>query len=167
VPSQEEVDLIRSYCKARAISTDNVHFIIDFSQNVLPSLRRRDLDLVLIDGGHGYPVPAIDWFYAAPMLRRGGLVVIDDIQIWTGLELKRFLAEEPDWRLETTFSRAVAFRKTGEKYARDWNEQSYIRRRSRWPIVATLLKSSFNLLIHGELRELARKSIKTIRRTKQ
>jgi hypothetical protein len=40
-----------------------------------------ELDLVFIDGSHGYPLPVIDWFYGAGLFRRGGVVVLDDVQL--------------------------------------------------------------------------------------
>ena len=39
------------------------------------------LDFVLIDGGHGFPTPMLDWFYGAGRLRRGGVAVFDDVQL--------------------------------------------------------------------------------------
>ena len=52
---------------------------IDFEELAEPSdevLVRQDpydrpLDVVFVDGGHGFPVPMIDWFYGAGRLRRG------------------------------------------------------------------------------------------------
>jgi predicted O-methyltransferase YrrM len=160
VPSEQEIHLIRAYCRRKNISLDHVHFIADYSQNVLPSLARErseDLDLVLIDGGHGYPVPAIDWFYTVPMLKIGGVVIIDDVQLWTGLELKRFLANEDAWKFVRDFSRSTAYAKVGQEYAREWSQQPYIVRKSRLPQMLYQLRSAVGLILKGNFSELASK----------
>jgi predicted O-methyltransferase YrrM len=162
VPSEQEIHLIRAYCRRKNISLDHVHFIADYSQNVLPSLAREDLDLVLIDGGHGYPIPAIDWFYTAPMLKTGGVVIIDDVQLWTGLELKRFLAKEDAWKLVGDFARSTAYVKVGQEYAREWALQPYIVRKSRLPQMLYQLRSALGLILKGEFSELASKVRKQI-----
>lgn len=159
-PTEQEVTLIRAYAEKRNISLEHVHFIVEYSQNVLPSLAREDLDVVLIDGGHGYPIPAIDWFYTARMLKTGGIVVIDDVQLWTGLELRRFLNEEDAWRLVRNFERSVAYAKVGEEYAREWCFQPYIVRRSRRFRILNALKIGLGLLRRGEFSELARRTHK-------
>ncbi|MCD6116254.1 class I SAM-dependent methyltransferase [bacterium] len=157
VPSEQEVSLIRDYALRKDISLDHVHFIVDYSQNVLPTLEQEDLDLVLIDGGHGYPIPAIDWFYTAPMLKINGVVIIDDVQLWTGLELKRFLAEEESWKFVRNFARSTAYEKVGQEYAREWTFQPYIIRRSRIPRILNLLRNAFLLLLNCEFSKLATK----------
>lgn len=162
VPSRKQVDLILAYAEKRNMNFDHVHFIIDFSQNVLPGLQRQDLDMVLIDGGHGFPIPAIDWFYTAPMLKVGGIVIIDDVALWTGLELKRFLAEEPSWRHVRNFSRSVAFEKIDEQHGTDFYAQSYIIRKSRWPRFKSNLRHSLRLISQGKLGEFVRKARKQL-----
>jgi hypothetical protein len=162
VPSEQEIHLIRAYCRKKGISLDHVHFIVDYSQNVLPSLAREDLDLVLIDGGHGYPIPAIDWFYTAPMLKTGGVVIIDDVQLWTGLELKCFLANEDAWKLVGDFARSTAYMKVGQEYAREWALQPYIVRKSRLPQMLYQLRSALGLILKGEFSELASKVCKQL-----
>ena len=157
VPSAKEVALIRAYCLRKKISLDNVHFITNYSQNILPTLVKEDLDFVLIDGGHGYPIPAIDWFYTAPMLKSGGVVIIDDVQLWTGLELKRFLAKEDAWKLVRNFTRSTAYKKVAQECAREWVHQPYIVRKSRLPRMLNLLQSALRLLLSGDFSKLASK----------
>jgi hypothetical protein len=163
VPSEQEIDLIRGYGLRKNISLDHVHFIAGYSQNVLPTLVRENLDLVLIDGGHGYPIPAIDWFYTAPMLKSGGVVIIDDVHLWTGLELKRFLADEDAWELVRDFGKSTAYAKVGNEYAREWTFQPYIVRKSRLPLMLNLLQRAFGLLLSGEFSKLASKVRKQLK----
>src|SRR5580765_8772897 len=61
VPDPALVDRILEFCKGAGISTDNMSFEIGLSQDVLPRLSLSDLDLVLIDGAHAFPIPFIDW----------------------------------------------------------------------------------------------------------
>ena len=37
--------------------------------------------MVLLDGPHGYPFPDLEYYYFYPVIRSGGLLVVDDIQI--------------------------------------------------------------------------------------
>ena len=81
-PSADEVERTQAYCESREISLENVEFLIGPSDEILPSLSSsHQLDLVLIDGGHAFPLPIIDWYYAASRLRAGGILVVDDLQL--------------------------------------------------------------------------------------
>lgn len=115
VPSPDEVSRIVAWCAAHGIETDGLRFEVELSERCLPRLEIEPLDLVLIDGAHGFPIPFIDWFYTAPHLRPGGHLLIDDTQVWTGHVLKAFLEAEPEWQLVADFApRAAAFRKLVE-----------------------------------------------------
>jgi Methyltransferase domain len=115
VPSEEETVRIKTVCREHDISMDTVTFKIDRSDRCLPQLELSDLDLVLIDGAHGFPIPFLDWHYTADRLKVGGLLIIDDTQLWTGHILKMFLMAEPEWELEVDYvPRSVVFRKVAE-----------------------------------------------------
>src|SRR6185503_1666742 len=93
-------------------SLEHVTFELGPSDKLLPTMALGDLDLVLIDGGHGFPVPFIDWYYTAFALKAGGIVIVDDTQIWTGAVLRDFLMADPDWKLLHLWGgRAAAFTK--------------------------------------------------------
>jgi hypothetical protein len=112
VPFAKEASRIKEFCIEHNIALDRLHFEIDFSENVLPRVALGELDLVLIDGAHGFPIPFIDWYYGAAKLKTGGILIIDDTQVWTGDVLKKFLLEEPEWQLVTDYSpRCVVFKK--------------------------------------------------------
>jgi predicted O-methyltransferase YrrM len=59
---------------------DIIDFREDFSHLVLPTLERSGLkiDFGFIDGNHLYDYTLIDFFYMDRMLRKGGIIVIDD-----------------------------------------------------------------------------------------
>jgi predicted O-methyltransferase YrrM len=133
VPWTSECDRLQAWGAQTGVSFDRVTFECEPSERVLPRLDSQPLDLVLIDGGHGFPTPFIDFFYAGRRLRRGGLLVVDDTQIWTGRVLHSFLKEQPGWEVaEELRMRSTVFRRTEEPGAslQEWNEQPYVKRRS-------------------------------------
>lgn len=115
VPSEDETARIKLFCQRHDVPMERLAFKIDRSDHCLPQLQLSDLDLVLIDGAHGFPIPFLDWHYTADRLKVGGLLIIDDTQLWTGHILKMFLMEEPEWELEVDYPpQSVVFRKVAE-----------------------------------------------------
>jgi hypothetical protein len=165
VPSREEIARIISYCKERRISLRKTNFLIDRSENALPRLPEDKLDLVLIDGCHGFPIPAIDWFYTAPKLRIGGIVIVDDTHIWTGLILKKFLQSEPEWRRVSTLSssKAAAFVKIKENYRKEWDQQPFVIKTSKYTRILHIIQRSGALLIRGQFSTLCEKLEKQLK----
>jgi predicted O-methyltransferase YrrM len=122
---------IKRHCSEYGIPTEGLIFAIGSSDEILPKLLDSGpLDLVLIDGGHGFPMPFVDWLYCAARLIIGGILVIDDTQLWTGAVLRDFLLLESEWKLEASFAYGAAFRKIGEFRNKEWNEQRYVLERS-------------------------------------
>ena len=118
---------IKRHCSESGIPTERLTFAMGSSDEILPKLLDSGpLDLVLIDGGHGFPMPFVDWLYCAPRLIIGGILVIDDTHLWTGAVLRDFLLLESEWKLEASFARGAAFRKIGEFRNKEWNEQRYV-----------------------------------------
>ncbi len=78
---QEEADRVLEHCQTRGIPTDGVRFEVGSSHRTLPPLEASGAarDLVLIDGSHAFPLPAVDWFYGAALLGPGGVLVVDDL----------------------------------------------------------------------------------------
>lgn len=149
-PFAFEHDRIKQWCSTRGISLDRLDFIAAESQAVLPGLESGPLDLVLIDGDHAFPVPFIDWFYAAQRLRPGGLCIVDDTHVRTGTILRDFLRREVGrWRVHTRFPTTVVFEKLTPIVldSGGWASQPYCER-----VVGMNLRS-IPLLI-GEVRDL-------------
>jgi hypothetical protein len=138
VPSFQEnpgalVDILKTYCNHRSISLETISFQIAPSQQYLPSYDGGPLDLVLIDGCHSFPSPFIDWYYTEKHLAIGGVLVIDDVHIWTGDTLRRFLKADTCWKhVRDIPPRTSAFRKikNGSSDAA-WDGQPFVRSRSR------------------------------------
>jgi len=159
VPDGDLADRIREYCQQRNISVERIDFHIGKSENILPGLLSDQLDLVLIDGQHAFPAPFIDWYYTARKLKIDGMLLIDDIQLWTGRILKDFLREEPEWRLTGELSgRTAAFVKEKD-YSQEkwWGQQPYIVRKSRRLIRVSELRQALAMLAQGKVRPLKSK----------
>ncbi len=129
-PAPIEFEITKAYCRDRGISTNQIAFITEPSQKVLPGLESAPLDLVLIDGGHGFPTPYVDWFYTAGKLKKGGYLMIDDIWVWSCEILRDFLSVQPEWEFVAEFDdRTTIFRKleNGSEWL-EWTQQPRVAR---------------------------------------
>jgi len=127
-PNAQEVQAIRDYADRNQIPLSGVEFVLEPSESYLPHCAAHDLDIVLIDGKHAFPWPIIDWFYTAEMLRQGGILILDDIEMSSVAILKDFMRQDPNWELLQWFERhAVAFRKLSRS-VRDvaWHMQPFM-----------------------------------------
>jgi hypothetical protein len=131
VPDAAIAGRITAWCNANGVSTATLAFEIERSETALARMEPSPLDTVLIDGGHGFPVPFIDWYLAGQRLKPGGFLFIDDIHIWTGAVLQSFLRSEPGWEvlrgawMEYGVARRTEPQPTGEFY-----RQPYVSRRT-------------------------------------
>ncbi len=157
VPNRFEGERIIAYCAEHGISTDRVAFFFEPSERVLPGLDPDPLDLVLIDGSHSFPHTFIDWFYTAHRLRRDGLLLVDDVHLWTGRVLRDFMAGDPAWRLETEFlGRTSLFRKIRDTDPDVlWTDQPVVVRRSGLKTIARA-RQALSMLRFGQRDELVR-----------
>ena len=125
---QEEADRVRAHCEARAIPLGGLRFEVGSSHRTLPPLEAEglELDLVLIDGSHGFPLPVVDWFHSASLLRHGGTLVVDDTDLPAVRVLTRYLDRDPRWeRLQRTGKWAAWRRSTSGPLCEDWTEQPF------------------------------------------
>lgn len=132
-PGPEERERLLTHCNGRGIPVDRLEFRLGSSHETLPGLagERRQFDLFLVDGGHGFPLPIVDWFYGASMLRPGGLLVVDDIGLPAVRTLVGYLDRDPRWPLVARGSKWVAYRRDGEgSFAEDWTAQPFHRTRA-------------------------------------
>ncbi len=96
------------------LRTEKVVLVEGETKHTLPAyLFEGQLDLVLLDGPHAYPLPQIEWAYLFPWIRLGGWLVVDDIQIPSVYELFDFLKKESSVLLEEVVVRTAFFRRTG------------------------------------------------------
>ncbi|MEM8705991.1 MAG: class I SAM-dependent methyltransferase [Actinomycetota bacterium] len=128
VPAQDEVDRVRAYLAERSVADSHVSFEVGTSDFVLPRLDPGPLDLLFIDGGHGFPHPAIDWYYGSYHLKDGGIVVIDDVQLPAVQDhLVAVLDADPRWESLGGNWRWRAFRKQGDfSVSEEWTNQKFL-----------------------------------------
>jgi predicted O-methyltransferase YrrM len=129
-PAPKEFEITKAYCHDHGIPTSQIDFITEPSQLVLPGLESPPLDLVLIDGGHGFPTPFVDWFYTAGKLKRGGFLIVDDVWLWSCQILRDFLAEQPQWEFVAEYEgRTAVFKKVadGSEWL-EWTQQPRVAR---------------------------------------
>lgn len=131
-PSEEEVERCLAWCATHGIGTGAVRFTVGLSQDVLPGLGPDPLDLVLVDGAHGFPLPILDWFYAAGRLRGGGILVLDDVHLpHVAVPLLAVLDGDPRWTALDRGSTWAAYRREGEgPLGEEWTAQPFLRTRS-------------------------------------
>lgn len=158
VPFASEEELTRAWLDARGLPHDHVRFEIGWSDDLLPRLEIEPLDLVLIDGGHGFPSPILDWYYACASLRRGGLAILDDInlqQVSTGLS--GFLAADPRWERVDSTSKWVAYRRTSPlgHLREEWVDQPFLGGPRERGLITRLREASAHGELVRELRDLA------------
>lgn len=133
-PLAAEHARIDAWCRREDVSLERVRFVEAASERCLPALdlAEESLDLVLIDGDHAFPVPALDWYHTAPLLARGGLLVVDDVHIRACGDVAAFLrADRSNWRLRHREAEAVVFEKVGRRVhgSGDWRSQPWNRSR--------------------------------------
>jgi predicted O-methyltransferase YrrM len=114
-PAADEEQRFRAECERRGIDGSRVLFRLGLSHEVLPQLDARPLDLVLIDGAHGFPYPILDWWFVAAQLKVGGRMLLDDAYMPPVRALVDALRAQPQWELEEPASfRTAVVRKLGE-----------------------------------------------------
>jgi len=124
---------MKEYCQAHGIRHENLTYIAKFSQDAVWGVEGQ-FDCALIDGGHGFPIPFIDFLYLNRRLKKGGFLIIDDLEIWTGEILAKFLSCEPAWKLMVQDgARSIMFQKVGDAQATEWTQQEFVVRNSLHP----------------------------------
>jgi hypothetical protein len=130
-PDADEPERIRAYCSEKGIATSSYTHVVARSEAYLPSLSEAEpeLDLVLVDGDHAFPIPCIDWFYATRLLKKDGIAIVDDIQLWSGRLLADFLSGDDAWQVIERTHRFGVYRlriEAREALSRWWGQQPYV-----------------------------------------
>jgi len=121
-PEANEEVRLRAEAERHGVDAGRVTFRIGFSHEVLPRLEPRPLDLVLIDGAHGFPYPILDWWYVARRVKVGGRVLLDDAYMPPVRALVDALRADPSWEVgaAASFRTAVVRKLTDGLPGFDW-----------------------------------------------
>jgi hypothetical protein len=122
-PDPAEEGRVRAACETLGISSETVSFEVGYSHDVLPRLGDGPLDLVLLDGAHGFPYPTLDWWYVARRLAVGGRILLDDAYMPPVTAVVDYVRTSPSWTIERTVGyRTVVARKLADDLpAFDWS----------------------------------------------
>jgi len=111
-PDAPLFERIREFCDREGINDAPLEAHADISELVLPELARgaTKLDLALIDGGHGWPTVFVDFCYINAMLRRDGVIILDDVHLHSVKDLARLLIRDPKrFTLERDIGKSLGF----------------------------------------------------------
>jgi hypothetical protein len=136
VPFASEAAALERYLDEQGIARDSLTFDLRPSEVALPTLAGGSpFDLVFVDGCHGFPSPIIDWFYGAGLLRKGGIVVFDDVQLpQVDSLLSTFIEPDERWEMVAGTTKWKAFRRLSEgSLGEDWYAQPFFPSRSSSP----------------------------------
>lgn len=118
------------------LNESTVEFVIGPSLKNLPHYEfDQQLDLVLLDGAHFFPVPYVEYYYLYPLIRKGGALIIDDIKIPSQYLLFDILRNDQLFQLDEVVAKNTAF-------FRRTNEDAYNQFQECWP------KQNFNKIHH-------------------
>jgi hypothetical protein len=134
VPDAGLADRIKTFCSTNSIDTDSVEFVIAKSCDVAFRLEPQSRQLALVDGNHGFPSALLDFFYLGKALKIGGILVQDDMHIYTCQLLASFMQSDDGWSIEQKNSRIVIAKKLADTIEREWTQQTFVKARS-YPIM--------------------------------
>jgi Methyltransferase domain len=115
-PDPDEEARVRTSCEELGVSSERVSFALGYSHEVLPSLPERRLDLVLLDGAHGFPYPVLDWWHVARRLEIGGRILLDDAYMPPVAVVVDHARSSNAWEVERSIGyRTVVVRKVADE----------------------------------------------------
>ena len=136
-----------------------VTFVEGPTQVTLPQHRFAEkLQLVLIDGPHGYPFPDLEYYFLYPHLETGALLILDDIHIPTVHNLFEFLRQDAMFELDQTVQTTAFFTRTGapkfDPLGDGWWQQNYNAR----PLLRYTWKEKLKSVVPPSMRRRASRS---------
>ena len=121
-----EGEAVSGWCREHGVGTETLTLRAGSSPEVLANMANDPVDVLFIDGCHTHPFPQIDWYLAAPRVRAGGIVIVDDIQLPGPASLHRFLRRDDRWELLTDAGYWSAFRRAADwDLATEWASQAH------------------------------------------
>jgi Methyltransferase domain len=111
-----------------------VEFIEGPTQRTLPQYQfKHAFQVACIDGPHGFPFPAIEYYYIYPHLEENALLILDDIHIPTIRHMFDFLKEDEMFALIEVVDTTAFFKRTSaptfDPFLDGWWLQAYNKKR--------------------------------------
>ncbi|SEA43240.1 class I SAM-dependent methyltransferase [Nitrosospira multiformis] len=128
-PDDELFSRINTFGIQNGVDLSCLDAKVDRSERVLPKLvdSGLEVDVALIDGGHGWPTVFVDFCYVNFMLRKEGLLIIDDVQLHSIKELAKLLVQQDQFDLKENLGKSLVFiKKSDWKFLPDWQDEPYI-----------------------------------------
>lgn len=143
----KESDLLRA---------EYVEFIEGPTQLTIPThIFTEKLQVVLIDGPHGYPFPDLEYYYLYQHIAQGGLLIIDDINIPSIKRMAEIIKSDDMFDCIDLVGKTMFFQRTSaplfDPLADGWWEQGYnkpyLRKTKQLEALKQIMpKSVFNLI---------------------
>jgi precorrin-6B methylase 2 len=116
-PDEALRDRITAYCATHHIPVEPLDYRVARSEVELPLLAATEerFDVAFIDGSHGWPAVFVDFCYVNMMVPKGGLIFIDDVQLYSVAELCRLLAQQPGYELAKDLGKIQVWCKDTDK----------------------------------------------------
>jgi hypothetical protein len=138
-PDRELFERIRQYCANTRIDVSALEAHVERSEWVLPQMALAAkssgplFDFALIDGCHNWPMVFVDFMFVNHMLKPGGYLMIDDLQLHSVKELARLLSEQPEFEPALDLGKSMIFRRKSEagQVLGEWVAVPYIVRKSQ------------------------------------
>ncbi len=165
-----EYESLKGVRESPILRRETVEFVVGPSQKTLPNHEfRNELQLVLIDGPHGYPFPELEYFYLYPQLSEGALLILDDIHIPTIFNLFAFIREDQMFEFVEVVETTAFFRRTGKQlfdpYGDGWWLQKY--NSKRFPVRDSAVNYSMSMklkyLVPENLKSFLKKTMRSVR----
>lgn len=121
------VDRLAKFCRDNGVQIDTLLGYENPSEDQLPFMEQ-SFDFFLLDGRHSFPTPFVDFFYGGEMLKVGGRLMLDDIDIWSVRMVHQFLShDQANWKLVATPTiRQVIYEKLGDDtFTNHWKDQPF------------------------------------------
>jgi Methyltransferase domain len=128
-PDEELHARVLTEARGRQIDTERLRFVVDRSEWALPPMAAAGerLDVALVDGNHGWPAVFVDFCYVNVMLRRDGILFLDDVQLHSVSQLYLLLRHQPGYERIALEGKFATFRKVSdEPFLPDWAAQPFI-----------------------------------------
>lgn len=120
------VDRLMDFCREKGVQIDMIFGYEERSEDHLPRINKA-VDFVLIDGRHAFPTPIVDFAYAGTLLKVGGRLMLDDVDIWSVKLLVQFLHSDSNWKFvhAPTPRQAVYEKLSVGSFTCYWKDQAF------------------------------------------